>query len=436
MSNATFRPDYNNSRFNASVGTNGIISYITYATGFSKAANLLLDQVLKNNADDIDLLIYPICFNMRHSIELRLKGVIEELSKLANIRNVKMPEFNLATSHYIANIWSYYKNQSEILDIRYATINILLEPTILDIAEIDSTGQTFRYPFDNNKEQKHLTELDNISCITLKSKFVDIEENLEDLYFLSNLLIEEYSKGTFTKKLSRVEIFNLAKELPLRDKWACDLKKDYLKQQFSLSSNDLSKALDLIQNHYETCAIIGINKPLISLTDDLLFEICEIWAIKIYPGFKKLYSNNTNNNHYNYEIDDILDRIQQESYSLMDIYNDLENRLTIEQLADLYSLFYLSARSENKVYSENYISLFNEHHQHLSRVKVSYRTLDQIFEKTNFLNSIVISLLFLYQTDIAEKIIQKFNLEKYFSDIPAARDRTLFKKWKYLGYED
>ena len=64
---------------NACVGENGSPNYIQYSKGYSKAANLLLNNVLNTRGKEVDLYIYPICFNMRHSIELRVKGAIQEM---------------------------------------------------------------------------------------------------------------------------------------------------------------------------------------------------------------------------------------------------------------------------------------------------------------------------------------------------------------------
>lgn len=61
---------------NACVGDNGQPNYIEYSKGYSKAANLLLNNVLNTRGKEVDLYIYPICFNMRHSIELRIKEAI------------------------------------------------------------------------------------------------------------------------------------------------------------------------------------------------------------------------------------------------------------------------------------------------------------------------------------------------------------------------
>ena len=52
---------------NACVGDNGQPNYIEYSKGYSKAANLLLNNVLNTRGKEVDLYIYPICFNMRHS---------------------------------------------------------------------------------------------------------------------------------------------------------------------------------------------------------------------------------------------------------------------------------------------------------------------------------------------------------------------------------
>jgi hypothetical protein len=85
---------------NACVGENGDPSYVEYARGFSKAANILIRAVLKDRSIHLttDEFVYPICFNMRHSIELRLKGAIEALQKLATLKSERLP-FNIKGTH-------------------------------------------------------------------------------------------------------------------------------------------------------------------------------------------------------------------------------------------------------------------------------------------------------------------------------------------------
>ncbi|MGL5031782.1 MAG: hypothetical protein ACRC5V_10620 [Aeromonas sp.] len=138
---------------NACVGNNGSPSYVEYAQGFSIAANLIIDQVLscKHYHLNVDEMVYPACFNMRHSVELRLKGAIEALQDIAKIKKTTI-KFDYAGSHDIGNIWSFFKEKSEAIDVRFLSINKKIESTISDIVDVDATGQTFRYPLCKDKK--------------------------------------------------------------------------------------------------------------------------------------------------------------------------------------------------------------------------------------------------------------------------------------------
>jgi len=45
---------------------------------------------------------------MRHSIELRLKGAIEEIIKISKLKGKNL-EFDLSGSHDIGNIWEFFQ---------------------------------------------------------------------------------------------------------------------------------------------------------------------------------------------------------------------------------------------------------------------------------------------------------------------------------------
>ncbi len=421
--------------FNACVGNNGFVNYLTYARGFSQAANLILNHILNTNGDDIDFFIYPICFNMRHSIELRLKGAIEEINTLADIQKLKLDDFDLAGSHDIGNIWQYFQTNSESLDNRYKVINNALKTTILDIAEIDSTGQTFRYPFDT-ENKKHLTEQRIINCLVLKSRFKKLEDNLDTLHYLNEMLIEEYKVGTYVGKLSRSQIFNLVAEIPLREKWCTDLNKTAIKAQYNLSSNkELIKILNFIQNNYEISFKIGVKKDLIALPDDLILDICSNWISFFSPNVNFFNTEDTvlinESNSYNPpSFNDMLEYSKQKN----EIYKAFKDKINADLMADLWSLFYLSR--DNYKYSESYIWLYQSY---LLEIKAEYSLLDafnHVFFKTNFLRQIIRSLFFLQQIELAEKIVITLSLDKTFPElISKARDRTLFQKWKYLDYQ-
>lgn len=417
---------------NACVGENGYINYFTYAEGFSKAANLILDEILSSHGRNVDSFIYPICFNMRHSIELYLKGSIEEIAKLAEIKKVDLATFDLVGSHDIGNIWNYFKLESEKIDLRFKKINCYLDRTIKDIAAIDSTGQTFRYPFDIDKK-RHLTERSIINCLVLKFKFNDLEKNLNKLKYLNDLLMDEYKQKTFIKRFSRSQIFNLVKELPQKKNWATDLNKDEIKSKYSLTGNELSKVLVFIQSNYETCALIGIKKELIAIPNELIIELCEIWANKFYPKFKELYTDSPSFDFYDPCDPENIKEAEEYFKNKREIYKDMEEKLTLDFVSDLWALYYLSR--DNMKYSEQYVCGYEYFKKYLKRKKLISEAFNHVFEKTDFLEEIIKSLFFLQQIDIAEKIIKDNDLEKYFKFIPEARNRRIFEKWELLDYE-
>lgn len=100
--NATFR-GAEPSWANACVGNNGSPGYREYAEGFSDAANMLLAHVLDNEErSNVDILVYPICFNIRHAVELRLKHAIIKIKHLYEVKKINKV-FDLVTIHDINN---------------------------------------------------------------------------------------------------------------------------------------------------------------------------------------------------------------------------------------------------------------------------------------------------------------------------------------------
>ena len=80
-------------RVNACVGENGSPGYRYYAKGYSQASEILINTFLmdKGISWPVDSLVYPVCFNMRHSVELLLKGA-----------------FNQSMQHNTTPTWSNY----------------------------------------------------------------------------------------------------------------------------------------------------------------------------------------------------------------------------------------------------------------------------------------------------------------------------------------
>src|SRR3954468_3804886 len=88
------------SQHNACVGDNGgPYDLYDYAHGYFEATRLLLKSVGKAGWVN-DLVVYPICLNMRHGVELYIKYLISDLAKLTR-SNAKF-----RTIHSLEGNWS------------------------------------------------------------------------------------------------------------------------------------------------------------------------------------------------------------------------------------------------------------------------------------------------------------------------------------------
>lgn len=134
---------------NATVGHNGSFapegearSNTDYALGFSSAALELIRSAKESSElrTHLDYLVYPICFNMRHAVELRLKKWWKDLSILATQRDVKLkqyrdakvakdrslkgtlmpfPTIDEASTHNLSKLWSLISEYAPIIDSRF-----------------------------------------------------------------------------------------------------------------------------------------------------------------------------------------------------------------------------------------------------------------------------------------------------------------------------
>ncbi|MCP1967360.1 hypothetical protein [Bradyrhizobium elkanii] len=154
---------------NACVGNNGgPYDLYDYAKGYFDATSILLENVGGGHAL-IDLVVYPICFDFRHAVELYLKYVITDLAK------VKRTAHRFKAGHSLLQNWKAAKSllkhiQATEEDVAY------FETVVTCIDEVDRTnGQTFRYP-ESIKGDQHLKEWSTINLPTVKTHNTKIAE--------------------------------------------------------------------------------------------------------------------------------------------------------------------------------------------------------------------------------------------------------------------
>jgi hypothetical protein len=278
--NETFR-NAEPSWANACVGENGSPDIVDYAAGFANAAQVLLEQVIRHRGlkHSTDTFVYPICFNMRHAIELYIKAAIESLRPLVH-HGYRLPDIDVQTSHDIGMLWCYFKEHSVAIDWRYKKVIEPLDAAISDFAEVDSTGQVFRYPL-GRENQKHLTELAIINLLVLWRKFRALVADLKTLNYQGELLGDEYRHKTYTRDLSRFDLVCIGYQLPPRAEWRTDaftVAEAALREHYKLSSNQFTRALNFIQSNIEMGAIIDARLEFKYLTPSQLQLFFDSWV--------------------------------------------------------------------------------------------------------------------------------------------------------------
>ncbi|MDE1716222.1 hypothetical protein PWG14_27535 [Chromobacterium amazonense] len=421
---------------NACVGENGFPDYWDYAKGFSQAATILIDLVLHERGlkHSVDELVYPVCFNMRHSVELRLKGAISELSRLESLRSRSF-QFDLSGSHDIGNIWKFFKNKARSADDRYESIIDRLDKKISDIAKVDATGQTFRYPL-NTDSKKHLVDVAVINFVALKESFAELEAALDDLHRLNRYLRDEYSWGSFTNRLSRKNLSELALLLPPRSTWAdksFTATKTMIKDKFQIGSKELSDAIKCIESHFEFSPEIEILIPLLGIKEADIHDFFGHWF--------KQHDLPSDKDPIDLEegewcLDKMFEDLKNSSRIQAEVWSAVQENITPELLAGLSALFYF-ARELN--FSECYARIYElglkeaqeafSHSTDFIRKKYLH-----IFDKTNAVYNILRSLYFLRKPELADRLVATYDLDVKFSWLDEARSRVLFRKPDYCGY--
>lgn len=397
---------------NACVGENGNPQIIEYANGFACAANLLIDQIIADGGRHllVDEYIYPICFNMRHAVELHLKGTIEKLTSLAECRRRKLPEFPLVSTHDLGNVWQYIKTNAASLDKRYAPQLAELDEYVTDIAEVDSTGQVFRYPFDT-ENRKHLVDVAIVNVIVLKQRFNKLQEMLSELNHLSILLVNEYACGSFTTKLSRAELFELASKLPKRGQWRSeefDTAKSTLRTEYGLSNNDFCRALVVIQGHYEMSQLIDAVPPLQAVTAPILHIFFDGW-IKLHDIEDLRTPSPTCIDELGSEwTADLLDHSRSKA-EIEQWWGESKGIFTSNHIAELKALYYFSS---DMPYSE----YFKASRERFNKVAATYNqdeikdAILHLLNKTGAMEGILKSLKFLGQVNLVESVVERYDL--------------------------
>lgn len=109
-----------------------------YVNGYKTAGDLLVQYACTGREQDV--LVYPICFNYRHYIELALKQIIRDANNLTD-SNSDYPH-----GHDLQKLWVECRPLLEEV-FKESPIEPMgdVERLIAEFAQMDPTGMSFRY---------------------------------------------------------------------------------------------------------------------------------------------------------------------------------------------------------------------------------------------------------------------------------------------------
>ncbi len=193
----------------STLGNKLIDAKYAYINGYYEAGNHLIKTAIDmTNSTDKDSLIYPICFNYRHYIELHLKSLIEEaevlyekMEQLGYLQNGTLSEKisnSLDSTHNLYELLDSLKNILFFIAISNEEFPEDIEKYIKQMHDTDTNGQKYRYHKDKSGRlhfpNKKSYNIENMSKIMkeVNSMLWAIDYHIFHYIEMSNDIISDY----------------------------------------------------------------------------------------------------------------------------------------------------------------------------------------------------------------------------------------------------
>lgn len=294
----------------AAVGNNGNPTIDCYAEGYFESVRFMICEILqrmrlRKNPESYkidskkiriveDILVYPICFNIRHSIELYLKAIIQKIVMVYEIKEIAIPLSWKDNHHDILLLWKLIfscslnnwgqdsnVDRKNVFDERFDDYLSKLNEYITQWGTIDRTGQTFRYPLDT-ESQRHLKDVSNIFILYMFKHAEYNHKILKEFYDFLQDLYDDYKVNRGNKFLTYYQLTELAKLLPAYEDWQKLLTADLLdnlKMKFKLQSNrQIYQCIDYIKEDYYLSSLISKYIPFKNISIGKIKEIIEFFC--------------------------------------------------------------------------------------------------------------------------------------------------------------
>jgi hypothetical protein len=298
-----------------------------YVDGFIEAARVLIAAVIDTPlTGSRDTLALPILYNARHGLELALKFAIDNLNRMG----VLAPH---PANHDLLSHWKHLSDAHVGDEAIRALVN-RLEPFVRSLARIDDDGQELRYPANRDGEKS----LGKHSVVNLKLIRASIEEMSLILGELCDRIIDfesERTAGAYSPECSTKDLKAIAAILGDHAHWneaSFDEKRAGIRDQFGLTSNGFSRAVNAIKESRPLGTLVGLETKLDHITDEKVLWTAERWLEAQPPHDEE--------GPWIVEAGDIsLEQIEAHTRTGAALVDDTIANLSVEEFADLESVF-------------------------------------------------------------------------------------------------
>lgn len=377
--------------WNACIGVQGHEE--NYMDGYIEAAIELADAIIEKELfGKRDTLVLPILYNARHALELSLKFANDRLIQ-AGVLN----DDGRKLSHNIRDYWNYLHEGAVGDESLRKTIEDL-RPYIDSLSQIDNDGQELRY-HQNRDDDPSLRNYAIANLKLIRSSLHKLQKLLTALKYRTLEFVDERSTGSFTNRCSRTDLMTIAKLLPKRDAWMSD-EFDEIKarvnERFGFGNKQFSVALDQIQKSREMNAVLGVETPLLYLTDDDVVYVIEEWR-RIHPAHQP------DGEGLDYFDPRRFEGMKKSSNKRKAALEAVEARLSPEALADLEAMFYLGRDGFYSEYYEQRVATTLREHEAANALTGEIL---HLLEKTNLLPCVQAAAVKLGRLSLAERLSQ------------------------------
>lgn len=131
-----------------------------------------------------DIIVYPVCFNFRHAIELYIKYLIADLGKAKRINAT------YRTDHSLRDNWTAAKKLIKRTKFRATPEQIaVIDTAVKNIMEVDPNGIIFRYP-ESIKGDRHLKDWVHINLLVIEQQRKEIFDVAKSWHYKLESLLD------------------------------------------------------------------------------------------------------------------------------------------------------------------------------------------------------------------------------------------------------